>query len=369
VLQSIEAIRNGLLGGRFTNEASVSQGIVLRLLSELSWPAYDTSVVWPEYALRGRRVDFALCHPPGKPIVFIEVKKVGQGADAERQLFEYAFHEGVPLAILTTGQEWHFFLPAERGDYGERRVYKLDLLEREPSESIERLKRYLEFGAIVSGVAVEAARVDYRSIAKEREIRRTLPDAWRKLIDEGDDLLVELLAEKVESLCGFRPDPETVWTFLSSTAAPQMPVTPICTQRRVESPVPVAAEPLIPDTQGLERFSLEVLGQHIRAENGRDVRHRLFVELDRRDPTFLERFASRSTSGRNKRPYLARSKDALYPGSEHIAGVASNCREVRPGSGWWLDLHLSYRSMERVALIACEVAGLSFGSNVKIRFG
>jgi predicted type IV restriction endonuclease len=130
VIDSIEAIRNGLRAGRFANEAAISQGIVLRILSELSWPAYDTTVVWPEYALQGRRVDFALCHPPGKPIVFIEVKQVGQGTDAERQLFEYAFHLGVPLAILTTGQEWQFFLPAERGDYGERRVYKLDLLVR-----------------------------------------------------------------------------------------------------------------------------------------------------------------------------------------------------------------------------------------------
>ncbi len=108
--RSIDDIRNGLLTGRFKNEASISQGIILRLLSELSWPTFDTSVVWPEYAQEGRRVDFALCHPPGKPLVLVEVKQVGQEIDAERQLFEYAFHRGVPLAILTTGQEWHFFL-------------------------------------------------------------------------------------------------------------------------------------------------------------------------------------------------------------------------------------------------------------------
>ena len=112
----------------------MSQGIVLRILHALGWPAYDTQAVWPEYSLSGRRVDFALCHPPGKPIAFIEVKQIGQSDGAERQLFEYAFHDGVPMAILTDGREWNFFLPGEQGDYGERRVYKLDMMECDLAE-------------------------------------------------------------------------------------------------------------------------------------------------------------------------------------------------------------------------------------------
>ena len=104
----IEKIRLSIKDGHFTNEAAVSHGIVLRLLHALSWPAFDIQIVCPEYSLRGRRVDYALCHPPGKPIAFVEVKRIGQSGGAEKQLFEYAFHEGVPLAILTDGQEWNF---------------------------------------------------------------------------------------------------------------------------------------------------------------------------------------------------------------------------------------------------------------------
>jgi predicted type IV restriction endonuclease len=66
--------RNRIRAGRFPNEATVSQGIVRRLLDLLSWPVYDTDIVMPEYSVSGRRVDYALCHPPQKPIVFIEVK-------------------------------------------------------------------------------------------------------------------------------------------------------------------------------------------------------------------------------------------------------------------------------------------------------
>jgi len=49
--------------GRFANEQSISQGIVLRVLQELGWDTWDTAVVWPEFKTGEGRVDFALCHP------------------------------------------------------------------------------------------------------------------------------------------------------------------------------------------------------------------------------------------------------------------------------------------------------------------
>jgi hypothetical protein len=39
--QHIEEIRAGIKAGRYSNEAAVSQGIVLRVLHALAWPAYD----------------------------------------------------------------------------------------------------------------------------------------------------------------------------------------------------------------------------------------------------------------------------------------------------------------------------------------
>lgn len=70
------------------------------------------------------------------------------------------------MAVLTDGQEWHFYLPGEQGDYEDRRVYKLDLLERDINESKTRLSRYLEYEAVKSGEAVESARSDYKDVSK-----------------------------------------------------------------------------------------------------------------------------------------------------------------------------------------------------------
>jgi predicted type IV restriction endonuclease len=106
----IPDIQKKLKNMEYTNEQSISQGIVSRLLSTLDWPVYDTQLVIPEYNIQGRRVDFALCAHKNKPVIFVEVKQPGNTLGADKQLFEYAFHTGVPFAIVTDGKEWHFYL-------------------------------------------------------------------------------------------------------------------------------------------------------------------------------------------------------------------------------------------------------------------
>ncbi len=214
--EHIDDIRDNLQKGLFTSEAAVSAGIVLRLFDALAWPRYNPQVIIPEYSVGGRRVDFALCYPPSKPIIFIEVKQVGNIEGAERQLFEYAFHEGVPITILTDGQEWHFFHPSGQGDYRERRVYKLDLIERDSEESAKRLTRYLHYQSIRTGEAVKAIEEDYRDISRRRQVATRLPEAWSKLLEEADEFLLHAVAEKTENLCGYRPTDDQVLSFLKN---------------------------------------------------------------------------------------------------------------------------------------------------------
>ena len=214
--EHIEDIRNQLKEGLFINEAAVSQGIVLRLLNVLTWPTYNTQVITPEYSVEGRRIDFALCHPPSKPIVFIEVKQVGNIDGAERQLFEYAFHQGVPIAILTDGREWRFFHPTAQGDYRERKVCELNLSEGNSEENAKRLNRYLNYASIRAGEAVEAIKADYEEVVQQRQVATRLPEAWNKLVEEADEFLLHAVAEKTENLCDYRPSDEQVLDFLKS---------------------------------------------------------------------------------------------------------------------------------------------------------
>ena len=218
----IDDIRNGLETGQFPNEASVSHGIVLRLLDALAWPKYNTSetgqVIIPEYSVGGRRVDYALCYPSSKPLVFIEVKRGGNIKGAEQQLFEYAFHEGVPIAILTDGQKWRFFYSMGQGDYRERQVCELDLLEGNSEENVKRLTRYLNYEAIRKDEAVDAIRNDYENVRQQRQVEAHLPEAWSKLLKEEEEeaFLLDVVADKVESMCGVKPTSERVLAFLKS---------------------------------------------------------------------------------------------------------------------------------------------------------
>ena len=235
LLDTIQQLDANLTAGRFTNEAEVSTGVVLRILQDLDWPVFDTSVVAQQFPLKiptggTRHEDIALCREDGRPLVFIEVKAVGKIVGADLQLFEYCFHGGVPFAVLTDGQEWHFYLPMEPGDYDDRSVYKLDILEQDHNECCTRFRRYLSIESVRQGSNLEYARSDRNIADRLVTIQTTLPRAWETILTGTDDSISEILADKVEDLCGFKPDMDTCADFLrnainqlSPSSAPNTP--------------------------------------------------------------------------------------------------------------------------------------------------
>ena len=134
MLQLIERIRERLQQNAYVNEAAISHGVVTPLLSALGWDIADPGQMVPEFSIERGRVDFALFGLGHRPAVFIEVKQVGRAVEGDRQLFEYAFHQGVPLCVLTDGREWSFYLPSGQGSYEDRRVYRLQLDDRKSAE-------------------------------------------------------------------------------------------------------------------------------------------------------------------------------------------------------------------------------------------
>jgi len=359
ILQFQEALR----AGHFANEAAVSQGIVLRLLQALRWPVFDSKIVCPQYTVEERRVDYALCNQHGKPIAFIEVKKTGQGEGADRQLFEYAFHVGVPMAVLTDGQEWHFYLPGELGSYEERRVYKLDILERDVDESERRLTRYLDFNSLCSGSAIDAAKQDYRDVTRNREIEAALPNAIEKLIEEQDDILLDLVANKVESLCGYKPHPDKVASFLAESIVVR-PLRTTQTSTARMSVAPPSRSPVLPAGQSMSRIGYRLHGQEVPASSARDVMINLFEQLAAADKTFLERFAARPKHGRSRR-FIAQDKYDLYPGRPDLCEGHSHMLK----SGWWIGTNYSKASIRKIIQMACEVAGIAFGQDLIVNLG
>lgn len=224
--EHIDDIRRRLEQKIFKSETAVRQGIVDPLLRRLGWPTDDTQVVFPEYPVGDGWVDYALCHPASRPRVFIEAKNVGNIEGAEKQLFRYDSLIRVPIAVLTDGQQWRFFHPTGEGTWEERKVGELDFLAIDSEECAECLNRYLNYKSICSDEAINAIREDYDNLARQRKIESGLPEAWRMLVHGADEGLVKVVAEKTESLCGYRPDDEQVIAFLKKEELPPVRPTP-----------------------------------------------------------------------------------------------------------------------------------------------
>jgi len=353
--------------GRFPNEQSISQGIVLRVLQELGWDTWDTAVVWPEYQTGQGRADLALCHPPSKPDIFIEVKQPGKAEDAVRQALEYAFHTGVPFIVLTDGRTWSFYLPAEQGSYEDRRVYKLDLFERPPAEAAETLTRYLARARVESGEALETARKEYRSRNRRSQARAAIPEAWRELVQKGDEQLVELLASAVESKAGVRADVDDVAEFLAALGKPIIVET--ASSKPSVEPTPrtgglrsVVAAPPAPAASA-RAGKLILRGKAYPYQNAKDAMVIVLRELAKGDPTFLERCSQHPDAQGRKRRYIARTPEELYPDREDLRDM----REALPG-GWLVATNLNNILKKTIIKLATEVAGLDFAKDVIVEF-
>lgn len=345
--------------GKFPNEQAISQGIVLRVFQELGWDTWDTNVVWPEYQTGEGRADFALCHPSSKPAVLIEVKQPGKAEESVRQALEYAFHTGVPFVVLTDGRTWSFYLPAEQGSYEDRRVYKLDLYERPPAEAGEILRRYLERTKVESGEALEIARKEYRSRNRRSRAKAAIPEAWRELVEKGDELLVEMLTSAVESKAGVRPDADDVAEFLAGLGRPVIVEAQrgSATQPTITvSPRPI---PTRTTTESSRSGKLVVLGKAHAYHNAKDAMVIVLRELAKTDASFLERCSQHPDAQGRKRRYIARTPEELYPDREDLRDM----RESLPG-GWLVATNINNVLKKTIIRLATEVAGLSFGKDV-----
>lgn len=368
---TIADITSRLQQGRFPNEQSISQGIVLRLLQELGWDVYDTNIVWPEFQTGEGRADFALCHPPSKPAVFIEVKQPGKAEIGVRQALEYAFHTGVPFIILTDGKTWSFYLPAEQGSYEDRRVYKLDLFERTGDEASLVLAKYLSRIKVESGEALDIARKEYRSRNRRSIARQAIPEAWNELVQKGDELLVDLVASAVESKAGVRPEDDDVADFLAnlglaavvqSSPALKTSQSPAA-QPSTTQPIPVF--PVLSAKTGTSnrQGNLILNGKSYPYANAKEAMVIALTKLAETDPTFLQRCSQHPDCYGKKRRYIARKSDDLYPDRPDLREFNA----VLPG-GWLVATNLNNQLKRSIIKAATQVAGLIYGKDVLVEF-
>ncbi|MFQ5862015.1 MAG: winged helix-turn-helix domain-containing protein [Candidatus Brocadiales bacterium] len=120
------------------------------------------------------------------------------------ELFDFDDIKGV------TGIE----IPTKKGDWKTRKFYTIDIIQQESYDVAQRFIDLLSKAKVQTGKALHHAESIYKGKLKKKAIEETLPEAWNKLISEPHSLLLDLLSETTEKLCGFKPEVEGVTRFL-----------------------------------------------------------------------------------------------------------------------------------------------------------
>jgi|GEM_PF-3203839 len=204
-------------------EDVVRQGVILPILAKLGWDPFNIHEVVPEHKVEGGHVDYCL-QIGKKKHVFIEVKRLsGDLEKYEKQLLEYSIADMVSIASLTDGLIWRFYLPFADGTWHERKFFTIDIQQQDPDFAANHFYELLNRGDIQDGSAIKRARDIFRSKENRELITRILPEAWDQLIKEADEGLLEILSNRVESICGYQPDPDQLKMFVMNKVVAQSP--------------------------------------------------------------------------------------------------------------------------------------------------
>lgn len=281
------------------SEEATKQGIILPILSNLDWNRDNVREVVPEHRVENGRVDYCL-RLNQRSAVFIEAKRTDQELDRhQEQLLGYAFREGVELAVLTNGVLWWLYLPLLQGSWEQRKFFTIDISQQDAATAAGHFSRFLGRGAVADGSAVRQAQLLHESHTKERQTAATLPRAWQQLLSEPDESLVELLADRVESLCGHKPTPDQIEEFLAEFVLRGSAPVPSPSQPTRVPP----ASPVQPHGYTYQRpIGFRFLGVSHRASTWKSILVDLCAEIATRHPnTFVKVL---SLKGR-KRNYFA----------------------------------------------------------------
>ncbi|MDD9798943.1 MAG: hypothetical protein OXU29_00505 [Gammaproteobacteria bacterium] len=349
-----------VLSGLSLSEAQVKLSVIVPILRGLGWNDTNPAEFVPEFSIDNGQVDYALCEANNQPLVFVEAKRLGKAnSEGEEQLFGYANNKGVPLLVLTDGDVWNFYLSMVVGEPAERRFYRMELRREEKIPDYAKfLNDHLQKNAVLSGNAKRRAEDLHESGRARKASRDAIPRVWQDLLKSGDETLRDLLVESVESDCGVRPELDDVVDFLSRQTLPtghsQVAQGASTFTGSVKSRHRAPASP----RKKIKGYVL--YGKDVDVGKGNRTLAAVLKVFQSRDPKFIERFAANpKTVGRTRR-LVAQSREDLYDQRDLVE------YSVELKDGWWLGTNLDTVSVRRHIETACEIAGVKFGSQLRL---
>lgn len=198
------------------DEASIKQGIVLRILSLLGWDPFDLSEIQPEYMVKKQKIDFVLKQNDSLKVFLIVKKGLDNFKAHIEALLASAGQSDVKIAIYTNGLSWWLFLPSIEGSIDDKRFWAIDTGKEKVELIAKRFNDFLSKENVISGNAVKLAEEICNKRKEVALINEYLPKAWEKVINEPEVYLVDVIIEVTKGLCGYKPKREKVMEFVKA---------------------------------------------------------------------------------------------------------------------------------------------------------
>ncbi len=324
-----------------SREEVIRQGVINAILYKIGWDTFNYHEVVPEYRVENGRVDYCL-KIREKKCVFIEVKRLSEDLEPhEKQLLEYSFAEGIEIAVLTNGLLWWLYLPLAGGTWQQRKFFTIDIRQQDSEVAAKHFFDFLSRGAISDGSGLRSAKEVHASREKENRIKQTLPQAWEQLLIEPEMRLIDLLAEKVESMCGYQPEPLIVKRFILDIAKYQEPALSSISPRSVvnrptkeRKPVEVKDQTPTSRSQKQQSVIVKIDGKIMEANSVSKLYKQVLIYLV--DSNIINKVTDKLPFGISSQRYLL-AKSPYHPGGNEF---------VRPVEykGYYIESHKSYEN-------------------------
>ena len=221
-------------------------------------------------------------------------------------------------------------------------------------ETQEGVEKYLDKQQDISDNTGKAAESLLDDQQTEIKARKALPGVWQKLLTEPDELLRDLLAEEVEITCGSRPSLDDVEDFLQQQNKKVSPVSNKPSSSEVSNRL-FGERPVVNKIVGYE-----LDGKTKTTKTAKQALVEIIKEFQRRDSDFLPRLAQKTVTRTSN--LVSQNRNDLYTSSHRKSHYYSTDLE----NGWWLGRTFSTDGVRKNIKIACEVAGIKFGSQIKL---
>ena len=171
------------------NEATTQQYVVLPILRALGWDDVNLASmeILPEYTVESKRADYALhIQRDRKPVVLVECKRWNQSIEKhEEQICFYAYSGDIPLAVITNGKLWRFYLSQWKASSLSDRIFcETDIESRE--NAVSDLEKYLLKSNVASGEAALNAEI---ALEEKGQVDTSKPSPMDSNIGDVNDVV------------------------------------------------------------------------------------------------------------------------------------------------------------------------------------